>query len=365
MKPLRQINAKRGFTLVEIAVVLVIVATMLTMGLGLINAQLTSVNYNVTKKRQEVIKDTLIAYFAAFQRLPCPNVPVPGNTVDGTEPACVGATATGVLPFVALGMTRESAEDGWGNLFRYSVYADAAAACPGTGIDWKTKACYGAGKPGSLPQLVVREDTLANPVAPPLNNSQFVAVVISHGSNGLGAWVASLGTKNAPPLSCEEAHNAGSAVPPATVPPCVIAPNTFYKGERAPLVDDVVATLTANDIFIALAKQGAVKSKEAQINAELQLLYDQALALRVNNCTSQIPTPSSVLDPWGRPYLVSNWDGTLVNAWPVCVYSQGAAGTGTMASDATCTVTNTPIPLRLDKTIVNAALAKAGSAPCP
>ena len=148
-------HGERGFTLVELTIVLVIVATVLTMGLGAINAQLISANYASTKKRQDTIKDALIAYFGANLRLPCPNVPTVGTAIDGnqgvfhaTQKRC--DSAVGVIPFRELGLTREAAEDGWGNLLTYYVYQEATPACPGIGVSWGHKDCYGAGKTGAM-----------------------------------------------------------------------------------------------------------------------------------------------------------------------------------------------------------------------
>ncbi len=42
----------RGFSLIEIAVVVAIVMMLLTLGLGLMNAQISSAATTVTKKRQ-------------------------------------------------------------------------------------------------------------------------------------------------------------------------------------------------------------------------------------------------------------------------------------------------------------------------
>ncbi|MCW5604859.1 MAG: prepilin-type N-terminal cleavage/methylation domain-containing protein, partial [Burkholderiales bacterium] len=62
----------RGFTLIEIAIVTAIVLTLVTLGLGLVNAHLSSAAYSVTKKRQEAIKDALIAYLGTHKKFPCP-----------------------------------------------------------------------------------------------------------------------------------------------------------------------------------------------------------------------------------------------------------------------------------------------------
>lgn len=51
-----------GFTLVELAVVVFLVALMASVGLAVLNAQVANANISATKKKQETIKDVPIAY---------------------------------------------------------------------------------------------------------------------------------------------------------------------------------------------------------------------------------------------------------------------------------------------------------------
>lgn len=145
-----------GFTLIELSVVVVIIAMVLTMGLTALNAQLISASYMETKKRQGLIKEALIAYLGANKRLPCPDVP---NNTDGTTDASqvtgredrnggvAGActdpdgdgVAFGVVPYQSLGLGRDAALDGWGNFMSYRIsVANPAPTCPGNGIDRKS-----------------------------------------------------------------------------------------------------------------------------------------------------------------------------------------------------------------------------------
>ena len=107
-----------GFSLVEMAVVLVIAMTILTLGLGALNSVMTSSAYSETKARQTLIKDTLIAYLGAHKRLPCPDIPNIASGVTGTEDKTACA-ALGVTPYSTLGLSRDVAEDGWGGMISY------------------------------------------------------------------------------------------------------------------------------------------------------------------------------------------------------------------------------------------------------
>lgn len=125
----------RGFTLVEMAVVLVIVGLMLG-GLFIpLSAQLDMRNYNDTNKKLDDIKQALIGYAMINGRLPCPAT----NTSNGIESPVGGGVCTtpdasnkvylGYLPAATLGIYPQDssgfAVDGWGgnsiNRIRYAV----------------------------------------------------------------------------------------------------------------------------------------------------------------------------------------------------------------------------------------------------
>ena len=349
-----------GFTLIEVAVVVTVALLLLSLGLTAINAQLSSASYSTTKKRQDMIKDALIAYLGVNKRFPCPYLPVLGTNVTGIDtdpnpPSYVSPPAPvcasfGVVPFATLGLSREIAEDGWGNLFSYQVFSDPPPppprTCPGSPNDWGHSACFGEGKMGGLSVT----DKTTTPVT--VLSNTVVAVIVSHGANGLGAWAAQ-GTRNANPTTCEEAINAlGTTLPPS----CTLPTNTFYKGERQEN-DDVVAYLTANDALQPLVRQGAIKSATAKVNDDLLAIYDNALGTKLLNISTgspgspgsagpppvpatppsgcSTPLPSSVkndssgnprIDPWGNQYTVSEGPppGTP-GAFPISICSSGCA----------------------------------------
>ena len=132
---LRQPKPIFGFTLVEIAVALLIGAIILTAGLSLVRTRLEAAQIDVTQKHQEAIKQALISYLARNKRLPCPDVidAVTGNpnSRDGREDRIgggppwncatppVGAPYVGGVPYVDLGLERSAALDGWDNYITY------------------------------------------------------------------------------------------------------------------------------------------------------------------------------------------------------------------------------------------------------
>lgn len=309
-----------GFTLIELAIVMVIVSIMLTLGLGALNSRLLSVAHAETKKRQALVTDALTAYLGVNKRLPCPDIPnnmhgaADTSQVTGAEDraggvvtgACIGNI--GVVPYATLGLSRELAMDGWGNFMSYSIPA-GSGACPGTGVDWSLSACFGVAKTSPYSLF---EGTVA---APALAASNVLAVVVSHGANGFGAW-ARQGSRNVLPSGCEEAHNAI-----ATVAGCTLTANAFYVGERSD-VDDVVAPLTRDQAINALVKQGTLKSSEGQVAEDLARLRNDVLYDKALDCSLTVVSTSD-LDPWGNPYGIV--EGTA-SGLPICICSTHGSG---------------------------------------
>ncbi len=370
-----------GFTLIEIAIVVAVMTILLTLGLSLMNAQLSSTAYSVTKKRQEAIKDALIAYLGAHKHLPCPYGPItPGMTINGVAPSQQGnppacPESFGVVPFATLGLSRETGEDGWGNLFSYQVYADTSAPpCPSTKQDWGNAGCFGAGK-AIAPAISVVDNTNADSPRPLTPNA--IAVIISHGANGLGAWAAQA-TPNALPVSCEERKNANG-----DLSGCSLPLGDYFKGERQNQ-DDVVAWVGGIEAINMLAKQGTIKSAIAQVNDDLQILVDRAIGIKRAGIALDPSSPPSpigcntsvknsdpnnkslkdldeIFDPWGEQYVVG--EGST-NKLPICICSKGGGPTNCSESCSLPPSPNPPFIKNIDRDLFNSYLAKAGLSGC-
>lgn len=118
-----------GFTLIEMAVVLVIVGLLAGSFIGTFVSRVDTTRRDNTNKELLEIKRTIIAY--AFTRgggvyLPCPDTVIP-PTGDETRVAgvCSPADTMGTLPWKTLGLGRE---DAWATHYRYWVNDDYAAA---------------------------------------------------------------------------------------------------------------------------------------------------------------------------------------------------------------------------------------------
>jgi prepilin-type N-terminal cleavage/methylation domain-containing protein len=115
----------QGFTLVEMAVVLVIVGLILGGLLMPLSAQMDQRNYSDTQKSMDEIKEALIGYALSHGYFPCPAISATNGAEDRTGVTCTGGKRVGLLPWAELGVTQI---DGWGHRFGYSVtlaYADS------------------------------------------------------------------------------------------------------------------------------------------------------------------------------------------------------------------------------------------------
>jgi prepilin-type N-terminal cleavage/methylation domain-containing protein len=257
----------RGFTLIEMAVVLAIAIILITMSLGAMNAQSSIQAYAATKKKQDLIADALRSYLRQNRRLPCPDSPDPAvtnsrngrgddNRATPGDPTTRCDFEVGIVPFVELGLSRESVIDGWDNFFTYHVTSSDPAAVPCRG--WTIASCW---NPGNVGLLGVGERTPATSATP--NDltavDKAVVVLVSHGKNGLGAWTT-LGSRIA-----AAAGGSDEAVNALTGP----AARNFITREFTDAVvptygpfDDLVIYFTPNDLLNPLIKDGALTSAD-------------------------------------------------------------------------------------------------------
>ncbi len=244
MKPATQ----NGFTLLEMAVVMIIVGLLLGGMLVPLSAQMDQRNISDTQKALSEIKEAIIGYALANGRLPCPATATiaTGNTnagvalTTGSGAAMVCTNASGVVPWATLGVNET---DAWGRRYTYRVTSDFA-----DGIGSGT---YGGCSPSPLPTLatfglcsvgnlnVMSAATGGTTVA-----GSVPAVVISHGKNGAGAYTPQ-GTQVAVGANADEQENTDGT-----------ADNNYVSHTLTPTFDDLVVWISPNILMNRMVAAG-------------------------------------------------------------------------------------------------------------
>lgn len=185
-----------GFTLTEAAVVMIIVALLLGGVLAPLSAQNDLRAASETKAALAEIRETLFGFVVANGRLPCPANPTiaNGDPLAGIEelPVSTGcANVAGVLPWTTLGT---SETDGWGR--RYTYVVSAKFTRPPPLAAFATGECGGTYTP-QLPTsagfalCTTGDISVANTAGGTGVAAGLAAIVVSHGKNGLGAFLSS------------------------------------------------------------------------------------------------------------------------------------------------------------------------------
>jgi prepilin-type N-terminal cleavage/methylation domain-containing protein len=116
----------RGFTLVELAIVLSILTALVGVLLPMSSAMMDNQKREITRQKLKNIEVAMANYVAVNKRLPCPadGTIVAGGANAGTEGGrtsgdCTNEQISGVVPWVAIGLTTADAEDGWYHRITY------------------------------------------------------------------------------------------------------------------------------------------------------------------------------------------------------------------------------------------------------
>src|SRR5256885_708414 len=212
-------SRSNGFSLVEVAVAVSIVALLIAGALIPLSTQMDVRNVADTRRSMESIREAVIGFAQANGRLPCPadgTIPAGGNDASGrpagaeqltpvTLPPPSTAACTnsfGVVPWTTLGVPET---DGWGRRFSYwvsPIFADGIGVTPASAafnntfpaaqnppcnapVPTPTQSSFALCSQGSFTVNTRNESThVATAIGLVLP-----AVIISHGKNGRGAYI--------------------------------------------------------------------------------------------------------------------------------------------------------------------------------
>jgi prepilin-type N-terminal cleavage/methylation domain-containing protein len=222
MRTSLQSAMSRGFTLVEVAVVLLVISVLIAMAAAITRGVTAAQKRSLTATRMAMVDAAILQFVTTQRRLPCPangtlassdnNAGIETNRTAGA--GCTTDQANGVVPWRALALTELEATDGWDRRLTYRVFPGLAAdggmdmtwcdpagtggapgpttcsnLCVGTNMATCTRPDYFLQTKG-LRVRNLGETLLMNPspVAPE-THSGAAYVMISHGESGGGGFL--------------------------------------------------------------------------------------------------------------------------------------------------------------------------------
>jgi prepilin-type N-terminal cleavage/methylation domain-containing protein len=228
----------RGFTLIELSIVIAILSLMIVGIMAAVTQESRRGKQADLKTKMDTIEESLMNFVKLNYRLPCPAdgqvainlpafgaengspgicTPITGGYTDGSH------TIGGVIPTKALGLPDEAMFDPWGGRFTYAVDIRATGNLTGAPTDGEPKGVLNSRLPPgtsgtyyptnstAIGSITVKDEWQAN-----TRISNALAVVISHGPNGHGAYQLNGARKSSGSNNLDELKNCHctSATPP-------------------------------------------------------------------------------------------------------------------------------------------------------
>lgn len=282
---------------------MLIAGLLAVVGLSMFSGILQRTKVAATRANADMVKQALTRFVGTYNRLPCPAVPtLPlSNSSAGLEDssASCGSTvvaaaptiARGVVPWRALGLQFEQVQDSYARMYTYVVTITATQTTSPTVAAMRGNMTLHSGAPPVLGLNAPAYPTgnqinsCMNTTAPPAGgddgngcNYLAVAVLISHGANGLGAYVIALNAASRMdlPTSAAEVANTDDDTAFVNAEPS-ISSTTFF--------DDLVYAWAPSDFLDPMTQQGALQSATAKTYDRLRTLAAAISNYAANNKT--------------------------------------------------------------------------------
>lgn len=262
----------RGFSLVEMALVLLIVGLLASVFLPATNTMLDNSRRKETRATLEAVEQAMVRFVVVNGRLPCPanGALSAGNAEQGLEQphpgtaACTAAALTnGVVPWRTLGLAQDDVTDAWNTMISYRVWAGAAVAVSSlTRPDGMNMSNLDPATQNAQIQTFLQASGFricsTNPcaigaaaeLASRTGMTGAAYVLISHGANRVGGFSADgvyLGTANGPGPGPLENINF-NALAPRTATPTDFYIEANYAENPAAYFDDIVLRPTVMSV---------------------------------------------------------------------------------------------------------------------
>lgn len=210
-----------GFTLLELAIVIIVISLVAGMGLRATIGMVESAKLSATLNKLDVIENALMQFRSNFNRLPCPGdvslartdssygveASGAGNCLSGSPAATfytaaagtpsVSSVVEGAVPFKALNLPEQFMYDGWGRRFAYAADVNMTATD-----------AFNTIKPNEYCRITVTDGGGNRTGASFTSGQGAVYVLLSYGANGHGGYInGSSGRFNAGSISTYDHSN--------------------------------------------------------------------------------------------------------------------------------------------------------------
>jgi len=270
-----------GFSLLEIAVVLIIIAFIGAATLNISTGAIQTKRRTATFDRAEAIQTAIALYVSQNKRLPCPadGTAAQGTAAAGREVArdanqdCAAQT-TGTVPYIALGLSEDVVTDGWNSRFTYRVASGAGqelsrdrgmdmSDCDPSGIGSvatesvpaRTKAC-------SSSCASVKACTPITPV-PPATSTESCTTTLSASCTSPTKFLL----------------NKGFTIQDGAAPPAILADPASFTGAGYVLIshgENLIGAYSSQGVLLTGAVAAGTNETTNSNNRALQAIYIDA-----------------------------------------------------------------------------------------
>jgi prepilin-type N-terminal cleavage/methylation domain-containing protein len=256
----KNLSGKKGYTLVELSIAILIISLLMAGVFSMLTGSINNSKATLTSQRISQIYKSMGTYLMVNKRLPCPASILTSKIEDvtygqeiGAGTGCVGggvyqsaASANllfGGVPVVALNLSSEYAEDGYGNKLNYFIDRRFTKNFINPGSD--TGDSFGTSD--SISNIIEIDEKQANGAFSILSNN-VIFTLLSTGANGLGGFDAESGTRNPLSTESEEAKNQPITLNNAVSPPTAHFDNQFIMNSfGSDSFDDILIYKTRID----------------------------------------------------------------------------------------------------------------------